>query len=247
MIRKLGFAALFVLVAPLSVQAVIVNQIDNGDFETGTFASWTPGGASIVPPGTPLAGSFSAEVGGGDTLSQSLDAAVAITSDPFVTSFLFSMPDPGGASDRGLNLLLAPGTSSPRINVRVVDEDDDGDGDVQVFSGSWGTVLADAVDFDSTELFTLTINSIGAGTINYDISVDGNTASGLTGQHVPGSAITTLVFEGDLSAVSYVVDNVEAGFDVEPPTAPEPSSALLAIAGLIGLSLRRRRWSQSSI
>jgi len=98
------------------------------------------------------------------------------------TSFIFTASDPGGAGDRSMNVTFRDSASTAggnQINLRLVDLDADGDGDVQIFNGTWQTVLPNAVTFGAPTSFSLTINSYGAGA-TYDLNVGGNVANGLS-------------------------------------------------------------------
>ena len=208
--------------------------ITNGDFETGDFTGWSnDAGATIVTGGSALAGDYSAFLpggGGGGTLSQS----ITTTTDAITTTFIFSMPDPGGAGDRGLNALWkeSDGSGNGQINLRVVDIDDDGDGDVQVYSSSWQTLpsLKDSVSFGTTNTLTLTINGYG-GSFSYDVAVNSSSATGLTyRQNQDLDDLARFYFSNQYGEDEFTVDNV---------VIPEPATLALAAAGLLGL--RRRR------
>jgi hypothetical protein len=139
--------------APIGAQI-----ITNGDFETGDFTGWTAASTgSAVSSTSPLAGTYSAvqTPGPGAQLYQTFTPiTVAAT-----TSFVFSATDPGGAGDRSMNVAFRDSNYSggaPQINLRLVDLDDNGVGDIQAFSGiagsggAWQTVLTDAVTFGTS-------------------------------------------------------------------------------------------------
>ena len=185
--------------------ASAANVITNGDFETGDLTGWSLGiDGTTIDSTTPLAGSHSALQlpKGSDFLSQSFTSFTGAAT----TSFIFAASDPGGAGDRSMNVTFGESGSSNQINLRLVDQDADGDGDVQVFNGAWTTVLTDAVTFGSTTTFSLTINEYGAG-FNYDLNVGGNIASGLT--DVQGGVLN------DFNEISFVNSSLAGGSTFE--------------------------------
>ena len=234
--RQILPLAAFASFAFTAGSASAANVITNGDFENGDFTGWTVGGGSTtISSTTPLAGSYSAlqVQWNGATLTQSFTPFT----DAATTSFIFAASDPGGAGDRSMNVTFGNSTGSNQINLRVVDLDDDGDGDVQAYDGGWKTVLTDVVTFGSTTTFALTINGYGAG-FNYDLNVGGNIASGLT--DVQGGVLN------DFNQLSFVNASLAAGstFDFDNVSVvPEPGTyALLAgLTGLVFVMLRRRR------
>ena len=94
-----------------------------------------------------------------------------------------------------------------------MDIDDDGDGDVQVYSTTWNTILTDVVTFGTTEApsvntLTLTINTLGAG-LDYDVTVNGSTVSGLSyRQNQQIDDIAKIGFSSQFSPAAYTIDNV---------------------------------------
>jgi len=208
-----------------------VSLITNGDFETGDESNWTDGaGASITNGSAALAGTYSLLMpagGGGGLFSQSLDPTTDRT--PLQTTFSFSMEDPGGATDRGLNAywVESGGGGAGQINLRVVDFDDDGDGDVQIYDGTWNLILADVVAFGTTadpsvNTLTLTINSLGAG-LDYDVTVNGSTASGLSyEQNQQIDDVAKIEFSNQYGATAYTIDNVSM-------TTREPQGSVISI------------------
>lgn len=210
------------------------NVIVNGDFETGDLTGWSlTGSGSTVSSTDPLAGLESAiqTPNGTSKIEQSFTTFTTAAT----TSFIFSATDPGGSGDRSMNVTFGESGSDDQINLRLVDDGADGDGDIQAFSGSWNTVLPDAVTFGTTTTFSLTINGYG-GSFSYDLNVGGSTATGLTA--VQGSAL------GDFNHLSFVNAQLASGSSVKfdnvlVDVVPEPSAA--ALLGLGGLALLRRR------
>lgn len=257
MLRKSITLAAGVFLAS-AAQAAFVN---NGNFEflTGnpepaqTFSDWTEDGAVATVATTGISGTSArlAKVGGNNSLHQNTnDPGLELTQ--YIVSLDFAMNDPGGAGDRGFNINLRPGTLSPtagQINLRVVDLDADGDGDVQAYSsspgttgGSWQTVLTSAVAFSATEsnlaVNRLTVTADLTGTPGYSVAVGSATASGVSlfqGAVPSGATLKRVAFEtGNLaSGAFYVVDNVTV------TTVPEP--AALGFLGLGSLLVMRRR------
>lgn len=224
----LALAGFALAAAPAHAANVIVN----GDFETGDFTGWTiTGTGHSIESTTPLSGSHSAlqVPSGGSGIVQSFTPITGVAS----TSFIFSTSDPGGAGDRSMNVYWEESGGTNRINLRVVDLDSDGDGDVQVFNGAWTTVLSDAVTFGVTTTLSLTINEYGAGS-NYDLNVGGNAVTGLT--DFQGGTLS------DFGKMAFVNSSLAAGstFEFDNVSAvPEPSA--IALLGLSGLALLRRR------
>lgn len=208
-----------------------VSLVTNGDFETGDESNWTDGAtASITNGSSALAGTYSLLMpagGGGGPFSQSLNPTTERT--PLQTSFSFSLDDPGGATDRGLNAywVESGGGGAGQINLRVVDRDEDGDGDVEIYDGTWNLILADVVTFGTTadpsvNTLTLTINSLGAG-LDYDVTVNGSTASGLSyKQNQQIDDVAKVEFSNQYGATAYTIDNVSM-------TTREPQGSVISI------------------
>ncbi len=108
------------------------NLLVNGDFETGDLTAWTNTATATIDSTTPLLGSHSAlvpnDVGAG--VPQTLAQAFTTQAGSVTTSFIFSMADPAA---RGLQVYFREDTGSGQINLQVVDLDNDGDGDVQIY------------------------------------------------------------------------------------------------------------------
>ena len=230
-----------------SAQAFLIT---NGDFETGDTTGWTiPSGhnpGSVVSGASALDGSYSfGHLATGSILAQQ-PAGGPLTDPGTSVSLIFSMPDPGTVGARGLNMTLYNGGSdNSQVNLRVNEDGvEDGLGDVQVYDVgifNWQTILQDVVTFGATHALTVTFNGFGAG-LDYDVSVDGNTASGLNyfqslGGNVELNALAELRFTGAGGANNgpYTIDNVVV--------IPEPSSLallLMAAGGLVWGRARRR-------
>ena len=209
------------------------NAVVNGDFETGDLTGWTINGtATTVSSTAPLAGIYSAvqTPAGGNAVHQTFTPfTVAAT-----TSFIFSATDPGGAGDRSMNVYWRDTGGTSTINLRLVDVGDNGIGDVQIFDGAaWQTVLASAVTFNAPTSLTLTMNSYGVGA-NYDLTVNANTANGLSYfQNGALANLSQLWFVNPSAAGStFKFDNVEV--------IPEPSTGALMGLVAVGAIFRRR-------
>ena len=233
-----AFRAGLIITTSLALGALpaAANLITNGDFETGDETGWSDAAtASIVAGSSALSGTSSIFLpggGGGGGFQQFLSTATNAT--PLVTTFDFSMPDPGGAGTRGLNAFWIESTGGGQVNLRVVDLDDDGDGDVQIFNGTWATVLTDAVNFAPStanpvlNFLSLTFNGFGAG-LSYDLTVNASTATGLA--HFQNQTLDDLgrfQFNNQFVTSEFTADNVMIS------AIPEPTS--LAFFGL-GCSL----------
>jgi hypothetical protein len=218
-----------------TASASAANVIVNGDFETGDLTGWTLGGsATSIDSTTPLAGSHSAlQVNGGGAIFQSFTAFTGAAT----TSFIFAASDPGGDGDRSMNVTFGESASTNQINLRLVDDNADGDGDVQAYNGTWTTVLSNAVTFGDTTTFSMTINDYGAG-FSYDLNVGGNIASGLT--DVQDGVLN------DFDQLAFATASLASGstfeFDnVSVEAVPEPSTTALIGLGGLALILRRRK------
>lgn len=214
------------------------NVVNNGDFETGDFTGWTVlSEGAVINSASPIAGSYDAGmiVGSFNRLQQGFGK---IFTDSVTASFEFTMADPGGAGNRGLNFLVfdQADVTGNRWNMRIVDADDDGDGDVQIYSGgSWAGVvgLESLVDFSAVNSLRVTFNSYADTALDYDLTVNGTTVTGLSGAQNAGfSGVGAIQFEGSSSSVGYHVDNVSV--------IPEPATlGLFAFFGGATLFIRR--------
>ena len=179
-------------------------------FETGTLAKWTLEDSSkftIVSNAAALNGVYSAKVVGDGSGPEEMQAAfTSLTNGPVVTTFLFTTE---ATSGRSLQAFWRMNHDSfPQIWLRVVNGST-GYGNVQVVDDtSIVTILTDAVDYSATNSLTLTINEFGAG-FNYDVTVNGQTASGLTATQFNNSPLAGLK---ELAFANYnapvILDNI---------------------------------------
>ena len=229
-----AFAGLVITTASASAANVIVN----GDFETGDLTGWTGGAGTTVSSTDPLAGVESAiQVYG---FQEQLYQRFTPITTAATASFIFQASDPGGAGDRSLNFVIrdsviVSGQARHQINLRLVDLDADGDGDVQIYDGGWQTIFTDAVVFGETTSLSLTLNSYGTGA-TYDLNVGGNTANGLSffqNGFMTDFAEVAFLNEGLSGSTTLKIDNVSV--------VPEPSTTALIGLGGLALILRRCR------
>ena len=257
--------SLAMLIQPAVAQ---VNLLENGDFED--LAGWGAVGDAVdaAPAGwrDSLTGRFNAAAqqsganaigGAGTSAFLPADAGVPTadrkdivqiggvqTGPVYRYEFDFAVEDAGGAGDRSLSFSTRDGNDNGlTISMRV-----NGDGDLDRYSGSWGTLLPGAVVFDDdvsvTPLvhhFSLTIDTTGAPF--YDVQIiDSNgvvhSASGLTdfrGTPALGEGGTGIEFNTFISSGDALIDNVSL--------VPEPATATLATLGCIALLavIRRRK------
>lgn len=195
--------------------------LDNGDFEAGDFSSWTNTAGATINSASPLAGLYSAALPtGSGEVAQSFTALSGVVT----TDFSFYMADPGsGGGQRGLQLMLREDAGNGLINLQVVDLDNDGDGDVQIYNqnaaaGSigWQTVLTDAVVFGSANTLSLTFNAFSAN-FDYDLTVNGSTVTGLSfWQNGVLDDYSELAFLNQYSAIGYTVDSVQIAVIPDP-------------------------------
>ena len=215
-----------VQVLPVTVESLLVN----GDFETGDLTGWTNTATATIESTTPLLGSHSAvlpnDVGAG--VPQTLAQAFTTQAGSVTTSFIFSMADPAA---RGLQVYFREDTGSGQINLQVVDLDNDGDGDVQIYDttlASFQTVLTDAVTFGEQTTFSLTFNSFGAG-FDYDLTVGSQTATGLSyWQNSALDDFNELSFVNEFGNTAYEIDEVQV------TVAPDPEMSIWDHANVPG-------------
>lgn len=241
-----GLCACF---APIQASAQS-NFLTNGDFEdvtdwlfAGTEAGTQPLGwrdtTDLNPATQQFGGAAIGETGvsaympgfgfdpGRYVMRQLIDVP---TSPVFSVSYDFAAADPGGDTMRSLSSsILRPGGST-MITLRVVDENDDGTGDLQVFSGSWQTgVLPNSVLFSdvtsSPLVHNLTIKvDTSLPTPTYDITlVDSggavHTASSLSlfnNNPALYSGTGGIDFNTFLSDGDYLIDNVSVKNAIAP-------------------------------
>lgn len=162
-------AALSVLMLP----DARAQSIANGDFEDTTGWLFAGAGPGTQPAGwrdttgdNPATQQFdSLAIGGsgvsarmqqvaGGRIRQNLETA---TKPQFEFSFDFASADPGGAANRSLSASIFDQNLGAVITMRVVDEEDDGIGELEFYSGSWevGT-LPDSVIFSNLDSDPLT-------------------------------------------------------------------------------------------
>ncbi len=244
-LRMSGIRVLLALVTTVSLLSVAgAAMVDNGDFETGDMSGWdtNTAGANVVSGSSALAGTYSALLPGGSApanpdglLSQSFAPIV----NPVAISFLFSMPHP--ETSRGLNFLARDFESTDnQVNLRVVDLNNDGGSDVQIYQSGSGwqtlTALKDAVSYTGTNSFELTINSYGSN-FDYDVMINGARATGLDfHQNSVPAELDMVVFNNSLGTGEFTID------DVAVSVIPEPATIVIwsLLAGL-AIGLRRRR------
>jgi hypothetical protein len=230
-----GIAVVVLMGEPVSAQFLI-----NGDFEDTTgwqFAGTDPG---TQPPGwrdtsgrNPATQQFDAAAIGGSGVSAFMQAfgtgtysiqqnLGSPTSPVFDIYFEFASSDPGDSAMRSLSGSVLNENAGPMITFRVVDENDDGVGDLQFFSGTWQSgVLPNSVVFSAASssplAHTLSLHVDTAALMpEYDaLLVDSNgvehQVNGLSlFNNAPGSYTGTggLSFNTNLSDGDYLLDNI---------------------------------------
>lgn len=239
--------------------------LTNGDFEDYTdnasstsFPGWTEAssvdggsarGTVAVLAASPLSGGRSALLTASTTAGGVMRQSIADPLTTFTFRTDFAMTDPGGETNRGFNILMRQGgNSSAQINLRVVDLNADGDGDVQVYNDvldRFELAVPDAVDFSAalsspvanTLSVTGDFSSANPAERFYTVTANGVVSGNLS--FYQGS--TTMA---DLSIVGYQSNQSgQASFVVDNASlVPEPSSALaVGSLGLAALARRRRR------
>ncbi len=258
--RSIVFSTAVVLAYVLlpSPDVALGGLMTNGDFEDGTTPfpnGWTISGTNPASPQTGVnavggSGTSALMTNAGGYVYQNFTNTNTIAPN-WVLEWDFASQDPGSSGERSMNgsIYRAPGldTSDIFVTYRV-----NGDGDFQVYDGSWGTPsgLAGAVIFDDdvTESpLTHHVKFVGhmdlpSPTLDLVVTDSDGTihsALGLTNWRngTMGDGLTTLRFDtaGTSSAGIHLIDNVAA------TAVPEPTSLLMlafTILGLLGV-LRR--------
>ncbi len=230
-IIRIVFGVLIVGLAPSRAQILV-----NGNFETGGFTGWTNTASATIDSVAPLAGSYSAVLpvtpgtGGAHTLTQGFAPQTGRTT----TQFIFSMPDP---AVRGLQFYLRDSSALHQINLQVIDLNNDGTGDVQIYNtpnSAFRTVLTDVVTFNQPTTLSLTIKGYGTS-FNYDLTVGGQTVTGLSFyQFNKPTDLAEIDFVNQFQSSGFEVDNVSVTVVPEPAT-----TGILAIGGIAILLARR--------
>jgi hypothetical protein len=264
---------LMVAYHPAVAQNVVTNGTfesltGNGDSSSTTFTGWSEFtsdtsasavNSAVVHAG--ISGTDAARLPGQATNSGVLRQDVAGPTVNWQFDVDFAMADPGdtsGTTERGFNLFLIHHTSSGgKINLRVIDEDGDSNGEVQVYNGSvFVTVLGDVVPFsidlngngvltDAGDTFSpvhLTIAGTYGFTPTYVVTVGSSSSAALS--HFQTNAPSTtnnnidrIAFAASTAGTqSFVVDNVSL--------IPEPGTGALLLGGLgtlLGFRRSRRR------
>ena len=165
---------------------------------------------------------------------QALAQAFTAQTVPVTLSFTFSAADPGAGL--GLQVYLGESAGGGQINLVIWDIGGSSAGDVSIFdlnTGSFQTILTDAVTFGATESFSLTINDYGAS-FDYDLAVGSKSTTGLSfSQNNVLDDFDKVSFVNEFGNTGYEIDNVAV--------VPEPSSAALLGLGGLALILRRRK------
>ncbi|MEM8945904.1 MAG: PEP-CTERM sorting domain-containing protein [Planctomycetota bacterium] len=234
-----GLCLLFLIA--ISANTANASLLTNGDFETGDLTGWTepvtPSGWSVGTPA--LSGGFSAISAPPGAFNKTLRQEVSPLTDDTTLTMQFSAPSSTTSSARSLNFYLEA-SNFFRMNLRIVDEGSDGDGDLQAFdnvastpASGWTTLLND-ISFDTAH--TLTVNVTGLGTVDtasFTADVDGNTSAPIQAfqSGIPFSISRVELVNNN---IGWTVDNVTLS------VIPEPASlALLGFSG-IAMVIRRR-------
>lgn len=218
-------------------------ELSGGDSDsTTTFTGWNEsgGGAYVRVAPTPLSGAASAHIVN-NTAGGLLAQPVPYRVNKWSLDLDFTMPDPGGAGNRGLSLII-PDVTAGQINLRVVTGSQAGKGTVQVYSDQWNTIMTNAVNLspslDSPVVNHLRIDADWSSPTTSQrtfVVTVGSTATSPLSFYQGGtpSLIRQVEFHGEFSLGPYVVDNVSF--------IPEPAGiALLGLASTALLARRRR-------
>lgn len=256
--------------------------LTNGDFETSNteatppetsapFASWNenPAGAVSDYTASPISGDHSAKLtrATSGSLLQTAQNASELTN--YIFSVDLALQAPTNGADRTFQLLLHhSGSPQPNLNIRVIDSDQNGVGELQVYgaggSAAFTTVFANAVVFstdaddngdfagenDTQAVNRITVTADYRSAIGYTVSLSNSlgspTSATLAGfQSGTAGAITPGTVGMNLVSVDFQTGNMQAGRfaivdNVTLTLVPEPASlALLGLGGV--LCLRRRR------
>ena len=226
-------------------QAASGNAIVNGDFED-TFG-WGAVGTTDFPAGwtardqrkNAAAMQQGVNAIGGEGCSAFMPACItsdetqrreirqsvntSVLGPQWRLSFRFATEDPGAGTYRSLSLGISHGDG--QIVLRVVDTDNNGEGEIQLYNGDWQSIgaLNNVVTFDSIVSQTPEANRItivghyDTASPTYDIvfiDAEGTThrANGLTGwlNAAPsaGSLPSSINFNTFLSSADYLIDDL---------------------------------------
>jgi hypothetical protein len=228
--------------APASAASI---NLVNGDFETvsgGAFTGWSM--SPSVQSASVISGTYSAECkreGSGSGMDALQDLAFA----PDCTFSADFACFPTSSNDNrtfSLHFLYGGGASSA-TNFRVV-----GNGVFQIYNGSSyqtisGLTAQTTVDAGGDLAWngeTPVVNHIeiathySAATPSYDVTLNGAKVSGITWfqNNSPNASYTTtrVTLAGDACVSNFLADNMSI------TTVPEPSTLVLSIVGLVGLT-----------
>jgi Immunoglobulin domain len=183
--------------------------LTNGDFEVEplgtdasltTFPGWGEGvGSEVVNAPVSITGNYSAKVvkaTGGRLYQTLVDTNNVLTQWIFDVDFACS--NPGNTTDRTLQLALQTDPSFVnfrQINLRVIDADGNGTGDLQLYNGTaFVTVLANSVTYSASDT-SLSMNHLHVvghysdATPKYDVFV-------VNSSNVTNSVLAQTLFQG---------------------------------------------------
>lgn len=238
-------AAAVLSLCVVSVASAASINLVNGDFETvsgGAFTGWSM--SPSVQSASVISGTYSAEcqresVGSGMDALQTVGFAPDGTFSADFACFAASSEDSRTFS---LHFLYGGGAASA-TNFRVV-----GNGVFQIYNGSSyqtisGLTAQTTVDAGADLAWngeTPVVNHIeiathySAATPSYDVTLNGAKATGIAWfQHnTPNAsyATTTVTLAGDSCVSNFLADNMSF------TAVPEPSTVVLALSGLVGLT-----------